>query len=195
MKEAVKGLATYGMVMSVIGVMVAAFLVGLPSLLRSKNINIEFSIYTGATLMFLVSFGWFVFSHTLYQKNKTEDVTGVKNMIKIGSYIIGSGQVFVFAISLIVGVVFIIFGLLAYGLTFTIIGGFFMIFPSLLLDGIRKKHSGKVKAWIIFKYLIIGLILASCVVNMFLPERVWQIILDMLLYALTLISYISLVHL
>ena len=110
LKEAVKGLATYGMVMSVIGVMAAAFLVGLPSLLRTNDSIIEVCIYSGATLMFLVTFGWFVFSHMLYQKNKTEDVTGVKKMIKIKSYIIGSFEAGIFALVLIFGIILIAFG-------------------------------------------------------------------------------------
>ena len=91
LKGAVNFLAIYGLVMSVIGALVAVFLFILPLIL---NLTYVVGIYTGATVLLLVKFGWFAFSFMLYQKNTTEDSNGVKKMIKIGSYIIRSGQVF-----------------------------------------------------------------------------------------------------
>ena len=89
LKGAVNFLAIYGMVMSVIGALIAAFLFFLPPLL---SMNSFVGIYTGASVLLLVKFGWFAYSFMLYQKYTDEDFTGVKKMIKIGSYIIGSVQ-------------------------------------------------------------------------------------------------------
>merc|ERR1719318_2075054 len=114
--------------------MISAFMVGLPSLIRTCCIADVF-IYSSAALMFSAMLGWFVFSHMLYQKNMTKDLTGVKKIIKIGSYIIGSGQVLVLAISLLFGMVIIISGpgFNVIGFSMTFVGGLFMIFPLLLL--------------------------------------------------------------
>ena len=162
-----------------------------------KYANIHVEIYTGAPLLLLVKLGWFVFSFMLHQKYTAKDISGVKKMIKIGSYIIGSVQVGVFALYLVFGIILIAVGSVGsetgsgykviVGGIMTPIGGFFLVFSSLLLHGIRKNHSRKIKAWIMFKCVFIGLLHASIVRNMFLPEKVWQKILGLFLYALTLL--------
>ena len=151
LKQAVNFLAIYGMAMSVIGALVAVFLFLLPLIL---NINLYVGIYTGATFLLLVKFGWFAFSYMLHQKNTAEDFTGVKKIIKIGSYIIASVQVGIFVLMLLFGIILTNFGrgYKVMGCIMALIGVFFLIFPSLLLDGIRRKHSGKIKTWIIFLY-------------------------------------------
>ena len=190
--------------MSVIGAVVAAFLFFLPLILST---DASVGIYAGATFLLSVKIGWFVFSYKLHQKNNAEDVTGVKKIIKIGSYIIGSVQVGIFALLLVSGIILIAIGTeipsaigskyyVLFGGIMTPIGGLFLIFPSLLLHGIRTKHSGKVQAWIIFKCVILGLILPVCIVNSFLTGEVLLIILSALFYTLTILysSAMVIVH-
>lgn len=183
LKGAVNFLAIYGMVISVIGALIAAFLFFLPLLL---SMNSFVGIYTGATVLLFVKFGWFAYSFLLYQKNTAEDFTGVKKMIKIKSYIIGSFEAGIFALVLIFGIILIAFGpgYKVMGCIMIPIGIFFLIFPSLLLDGIRRKHSGKVKAWIIFKVVIFGLFLCQCVVKLFYTGKLLFIILQIIAFTL-----------
>eukprot|EP00091_Calanus_sinicus_P022498 TRINITY_DN7148_c0_g1_i1.p1 TRINITY_DN7148_c0_g1~~TRINITY_DN7148_c0_g1_i1.p1 ORF type:complete len:136 (-),score=23.95 TRINITY_DN7148_c0_g1_i1:57-464(-) len=107
LKAAVNFLAIYGMVISIIGSLVAAFLFLLPLIL---NVDLYVEIYTGATFVLLTKFGWFAFSYKLHKENTTENFTGVKKMIKIGSYIIGSVQAVFFALMVIFGIILIVFG-------------------------------------------------------------------------------------
>jgi hypothetical protein len=127
-----------------------------------------------------------------------EDFTGVKKIIKIGSYIIGSVQVGIFALMLLFGIIFITFGpgYNVMGCILALIGVFFLIFPSLLLDGIRRKHSGKVKAWIIFKFVILGLILPLCMVKLFYAGQFEMTILQTIAFTLGFIycSGLVIVH-
>ena len=115
-----------------------------------------------------------------------------------GAELYCSVQVWIFTLLLVSGIILIAIGSetpsaigsgykVVFGGIMTPLGGFFLIFPSLLLDGIRTKHLGKVKAWIIFKIVILGLILAVCVVNMFLTGQVLLIIPGWLLYTLTIL--------
>eukprot|EP00091_Calanus_sinicus_P019365 TRINITY_DN482_c0_g2_i3.p1 TRINITY_DN482_c0_g2~~TRINITY_DN482_c0_g2_i3.p1 ORF type:complete len:249 (+),score=58.90 TRINITY_DN482_c0_g2_i3:79-825(+) len=183
LKRAVNFLAIYGMVMSVLGAMGSVFLFILPMLFGITDLA---GIYTGATVLLLVKFGWFVFSFMLHKKNTAEDFTGVKKMIKIGSYIIGSVQAGFFALLLIFGIIFITFGpgYNIMGYIMMPLGGFFLVFPSLLLDGIRRKHSGKVKAWIIFKFVILGLVLAMCMVKLFIAGQVLSTFIQLIMFTL-----------
>ena len=141
-----------------------------------------FVFYTGAPILLLVKLGRFAFSYMLHQKNTAKDITGVKKMIKIGSYIIGSVQVWIFTLLLVSGIILIAIGSetpsaigsgykVVFGGIMTPLGGLFLIFPSLLLDGIRTKHLGKVKAWIIFNFVILGLILSLCMVKLFVRYK------------------------
>eukprot|EP00091_Calanus_sinicus_P019358 TRINITY_DN482_c0_g1_i1.p1 TRINITY_DN482_c0_g1~~TRINITY_DN482_c0_g1_i1.p1 ORF type:complete len:252 (-),score=56.85 TRINITY_DN482_c0_g1_i1:107-862(-) len=186
LKRAVNFLAIYGMVMSVIGAMGAVFLFILPMLFGMTGVAGLAGIYTGATVLLLVKFGWFVFSFKLHQKNTAEDFAGVKKIIKIGNYIIGSVQAGFFALLLIFGIIFITFGpgYNIMGYIMMPLGGFFLVFPSLLLDGIRRKHSGKVKAWIVFKLVFLGLFLAMCMVKLFIAGQVLSTIIQLIMFTL-----------
>jgi len=183
LKAAVNFLAIYGMVISIIGSLVAAFLFLLPLIL---NVDLYVEIYTGATFVLLTKFGWFAFSYKLHKKNTNENVTGVKKMIKIGSYIIGSVQAAPFALLVIFGVILIAFGqgYKVTGCILTPIGIFFLIFPSLLLDGIRRKHAGKIKAWIIFNLVILGFVLALNMVQLLFAGQFLTTILQIIVFTL-----------
>eukprot|EP00092_Neocalanus_flemingeri_P037580 GFUD01040916.1.p1 GENE.GFUD01040916.1~~GFUD01040916.1.p1 ORF type:complete len:261 (-),score=39.05 GFUD01040916.1:63-845(-) len=160
LSRAVKYLGLYGLVMSVIGVIGAVLLFALPSILglhQDADPNLLGGLYGGAVFSMLINIGWFIFSHILVERNRNNDIEGVKRMIKIGSYIIGSLQAIYFAILLIIGLIFVSIGSggmgIAGGIIMTI-GGIFLIFPSLLLHGIRTNSPGKVKIWIIVQFVI-----------------------------------------
>ena len=70
------------------------------------------------------------------------------------------------------------------GCIMTPIGAFFLIVPSLLLDGIRRKHSGNIKAWIIFKFVISGLVLSLNMVKSYFTSHVLINILQIIAFTL-----------
>eukprot|EP00092_Neocalanus_flemingeri_P031142 GFUD01033829.1.p1 GENE.GFUD01033829.1~~GFUD01033829.1.p1 ORF type:complete len:261 (-),score=43.90 GFUD01033829.1:390-1172(-) len=171
LSRAVKYLGLYGLVMSVIGVIVAVLLFALPSILglhQDADSNLLGGLYGGAVFFLLINIGWFIFSHTLIERNKNNNMEGVKTIIKIGSYIIGSLQAILFTILVIVGLLYVSFGsseivLVIVGGIIITIGGIFLIFASLLLHGIRTKSPGKIKVWIIVQFVYFGLVLFSSI--------------------------------
>eukprot|EP00092_Neocalanus_flemingeri_P020945 GFUD01022693.1.p1 GENE.GFUD01022693.1~~GFUD01022693.1.p1 ORF type:complete len:261 (+),score=38.57 GFUD01022693.1:93-875(+) len=169
LSRAVKYLGLYGLVMSVIGVIGAVLLFALPSILglhQDADPNLLGGLYGGAVFFLLINIGWFIFSHILVERNRNINIEGVKRMIKTGSYIIGSLQAIAFAILLINGLIFVSIGSggmgIAGGIIMTI-GGIFLIFPSLLLHGIRTNSPGKVKIWIIVQFVLFGLVLFASI--------------------------------
>eukprot|EP00092_Neocalanus_flemingeri_P037579 GFUD01040915.1.p1 GENE.GFUD01040915.1~~GFUD01040915.1.p1 ORF type:complete len:261 (-),score=35.64 GFUD01040915.1:63-845(-) len=169
LSRAVKYLGIYGQVMSVIGAIVAIVLFALPSILglhQDADPNLLGGLYGGAVFFLLINIGWFIFSHILVERNRNINIEGVKRMIKTGSYIIGSLQAIAFAILLINGLIFVSIGSggmgIAGGIIMTI-GGIFLIFPSLLLHGIRTNSPGKVKIWIIVQFVLFVLVLFASI--------------------------------
>ena len=90
-------------------------------------------------------------------------------MIWIGSYIIGSLHLVLYSLLIIFGFLLILFkpDYKGIGCMMILTGGFCLIFPSFLLDGIRTEDPAKVKAWIIFKFSRLGLLLFGGVVGRF----------------------------
>eukprot|EP00092_Neocalanus_flemingeri_P049009 GFUD01056182.1.p1 GENE.GFUD01056182.1~~GFUD01056182.1.p1 ORF type:complete len:253 (+),score=36.56 GFUD01056182.1:71-829(+) len=161
LSRAVKYLGLYGLVMSVIGVIGAVLLFALPSILglhQDADPNLLGGLYGGAVFFLLINIGWFIFSHILFERNRNNDIEGVKTMIKIGSYIIVSLQPIYFAILLIIGL-----GMGIVGVIVIAIGVVFLIFASLLLHGIRTNSQGKVKIWIIVQFVFFGLALFASI--------------------------------
>eukprot|EP00092_Neocalanus_flemingeri_P092159 GFUD01116964.1.p1 GENE.GFUD01116964.1~~GFUD01116964.1.p1 ORF type:complete len:272 (+),score=33.85 GFUD01116964.1:93-908(+) len=183
LSRAVKYLGLYGLVMSVIGVIGAVLLFALPSILglhQDADPNLLGGLYGGAVFFLLINIGWFIFSHILVERNRNINIEGVKRMIKTGSYIIGSLQAIAFAILLINGLIFVSIGSggmgIAGGIIMTI-GGIFLIFPSLLLHGIRTNSPGKVKIWIDEQFVLVGLVLFASILGLVLFASILGLVL------------------
>jgi len=161
--KAVKSLAIFGMVLSVLGILVAIFVSVLPSIFLSLSGShpdmapLLGGLYGFAAVWLLIHIGWFAFSFILLNRNKKNDTTGVKKMVKLGSYIIGSIETLIFAAVSIFGIVMMILHFPIYYIIIILVGVFLLIFPCLLLDGIRTKNPGKIKVWIIKKFVLFGL--------------------------------------
>ena len=84
-------------------------------------------------------------------------------MVKIGCYVIGSVEVVGSALGLLTGVIFLCLPQFSryfyFGIGMLVVGGIWLIFPSLLLHGIRTRSPGKIKPWIIFRIVCLALTL------------------------------------
>lgn len=161
LSNAVKYFAIFGMVMAVLGIIGGVILFALPFLLGLQLPLLE--IFGAAIFILLINVGWLYFSALLNQKNTTNDVEGVKKMVKIGCYIIGSVEAVVSALGLLTGVIFLSLPQFSryfyFGIGILVVGGIWLIFPSLLLHGIRRRSPGKIKPWIIFRIVCFALTL------------------------------------
>jgi len=158
--DAANSLGIYGMVMSVLGLIGGAMVFVLPFIPQLGLFGFEM-LGVGAAIL-LIKGGWFYFSYQLYKRNSNNDAQGVKKIIKIGSYIIGSFQAICSAIALLYGTTLLVLmsvygGFSVFGIVLTIVGGIWLIFPSLLLHGIRTKNPRKMKPWIVFKIVMLCL--------------------------------------
>ena len=159
--EAVNILAIFGIIMSLIGAVAAGCIFPFPSILECGVRNCEYKtslpmIYSLAVFVILVNIGWFTFSSYIYEKNKIHGIKGVKKIIKIGCYVIASMLSLKCAISLLFGLVTLVnqeqwnmVGFIVMSL-----GLIRLIFTYLFLHGIRTESPGKIKAWIIFEFVI-----------------------------------------
>merc|ERR1712215_29041 len=90
---------------AVLGIIGGVILFALPFLLGLQLPLL--GIFGAAIFILLINVGWLYFSFLLNQKNTTNDVEGVKKMVKIGCYIIGSVEAVVSALGLVTGVIFL----------------------------------------------------------------------------------------
>merc|ERR1712215_412896 len=159
LSNAVKYFAIFGMVMAVLGIIGGVILFALPFLLQLPLLE----IFGAAIFILLINVGWLFFSALLNQKNTTNDVEGVKKMVKIGCYIIGYVEAVVSALGLVTGVIFLclpkVSGYFYFGIGMIVVGGIYFIFPSLLLEGIETRNPRKIKPWIIFRIVFFALTL------------------------------------
>jgi len=170
LSNAVKTLAMYGMVKSVLGVVGAIFFFffAIPSISKSlvgPDISLRIGgLYGGAAIFLLVNIGLFGFSLILLKRNKNNYTIGVKQMIKLGSYIIGSIEALLFSGFPIFGIVLIsVINIPIPGVIMTFVGMFLLLFPCLLLAGIRTKNTKKIHSWIIFKFVFFCIIVSAAV--------------------------------
>jgi len=163
LSSAVKYLGNFGMVMAILGIIGAVILFALPFLL---GLQLQLpGIFGAAIFILFINLGWLYFSYLLNKKNTNNDVEGVKKMVKIGSYVIGSVQVVVSSVLLLTGIIFLSIPHFSpyfyFGIGIAVAGGLCLICPSLLLHGIRTKSPGKIKPWIIFMIVCFALTLIS----------------------------------
>merc|ERR1712215_616575 len=145
---------------AVLGIIGGVILFALPFLLGLQLPLL--GIFGAAIFILLINVGWLYFSALLNHKNTTNDVEGVKKMVKIGCYIIGSVEAVVSALGLVAGVIFLSlpkFSFGHFGIGMLVVGGIWLIFPSLLLHGIQRRSPRKIKPWIIFRIVCFALTL------------------------------------
>jgi len=174
LSSAVKYLGNFGMVMAILGIIGAVILFALPFLL---GLQLQLpGIFGAAIFILFINLGWLYFSYLLNKKNTNNDVEGVKKMVKIGSYVIGSVQVAVSSVVLLAGIIFLsipqVYLHFSFDIVMLVVGGIWLIFPSLLLHGVRTRSPGKIKPWIIFMIVCFALTLISALVGSFLGGNI-----------------------
>ena len=79
-------LAVYGSVMAFIGMIGGGISFALPFLIKIQQSVISQTLFSSAFIIIWMMLGWLFFSIYLYEKNSNNDMEGVKQMMKIGSY-------------------------------------------------------------------------------------------------------------
>merc|ERR1712215_406503 len=132
------------------------------------------------SVFLLLQVGWFIFSCFLLKKNRNNNILGVKSMIKIANFIIGSVEALLSAIVTIFSIGSFIYLVFEqdpyYHGNLVILGVFVFIFiaslmiltlASLMLHGVRTSSPRIMKPWIIFKKkffcFFLAVSLASCI--------------------------------
>jgi len=184
--DTVQCLTIQGMLMAVLGLVGGAIHIALTILKELEFCN-EFNdvLMKGTAFShLLIHPGLFLYSYMLYKKNTNGDVEAVKEMIKIGCYFSGYVQAAFFATVLLAGIIllicylFLFYGSFHLAITLTLFGGILIIFPFLLLHGIKQRSPKKIKTWIIFQFVILVLCLISVCTSYFLldPCLLWTIL-------------------
>merc|ERR1712183_740744 len=129
------------------------------------------SLYGVGAVVLLMNIGMFIFSFKLWKAINSDNMMGMRNLIKIGCYIMGGLELVSIALSgVVTPILFIILelartwnyrydnGLFIGLLTIPIIiSGGFMALISLMIHGVRKFKPGLVNIYIIFKIVIFTL--------------------------------------
>merc|ERR1712002_325476 len=187
LSNAVRYLGNFGMVMAILGIIGAVILFALPFLL---GLELQLLGFFGAAIfILLINLGWLYFSYLLNKKNTNNDVDGVKKMVKIGSYVIGSVQVVVSAVGLLTGIIFLSIPQFSscpghIGIGMLVAGGLCLICPSLLLHGIRTRSPGKIKPWIVFKIVCFALTLITVFTGSILERSFLKLMFQLLVIIL-----------
>merc|ERR1711997_139869 len=109
------------------------------------------SLYGVGALVLLMNIGNFIYSFKLWKAINSDNMMGMRNLIKIGCYIMGGLELVAIAL---LGVNGLFIGLLTIPI---IISGGFMALISLMIHGVRKFKPGLVNIYIIFKIVIFTL--------------------------------------
>jgi len=117
------------------------------------------------SVFLVIAVGYFIMNFFLRKKNRDNNFKGVKKMLTLICSISAVLMILLFSIDLIL-------------ITYNIMNGIFipthfsaivfipaLVFCCLLLHGIRKGRSGFVKAFLVFKYTIFGLITACIAIS------------------------------
>ena len=143
--SAVRCLAIYGLVISVLG------MIALPLILRIKQSVIIDGIFGTATILL---FWWFFFSYLLYKTNKNNEVGDLKNLIKIGCYAIGLVEILFMVVGFFIGIcIFDLWHNPLYSLPI-LFEGIWLIPQSLFIHGLRTSNPSMIEPWIIFNCVL-----------------------------------------
>jgi len=181
LSDAARFLAKYGMVLSGLWFTGGVIMLVLPLVVfvpRDSNKIVGLSF-----IILLINIGWFIFSYLLNKRIKSNDLTGVKKMMRIGSTLIGLFQSMVASVGLLSGIYLLVIRCTEF-LTFCkyfsntnvkifpiiiiSVGGLWIIVSYLLLHGNRKRSPGSIKLWILFDFVLSALfLLIGFVVSLF----------------------------
>jgi hypothetical protein len=170
----------FSMVVSVIGIIVVAFYFALPSMVRLPTFRVDV-MYGHVGLLLPLEIGRFSFNLILLSKSKSHDMVGVKNIIRIGSYIIGSVLAAVCVVTIVTKSVLISNGQVHHNeAIFSIVfESFILIFAVCLLIGIKTVGAKKIRAWIIINFLLFSIIIVALIILLQVtgsnPLRIGQI--------------------
>jgi len=127
------------------------------------------SLYGVGAVVLIMNIGMFIYSFKLWKAINSDNMMGMRNLIKIGCYIIGGLELVAIAASGVVTPIFFIIyelssfyrynnGLFLGLLTIPIIiSGGYIALISLMFHGVRKFKPGLVNIYIIFKIVIFTL--------------------------------------
>jgi len=126
------------------------------------------SLYGVGAAVLLLNIGMFIYSFKLWKAISSDNMMGMRNLIKIGCYIMGGLELLsIAAAGVVTPILFIIYELSAFYrydelsiglLTIPIlISGAYIALISLMIHGVRKFKPGLVNIYIIFKIVIFTL--------------------------------------
>ena len=171
----------FSMVVSVIGIIAVAFYFALPSMVRLPSLLADV-MYGHAGLLLLLEIGRFSFNLLLLNQSKNHDMEGVKNMFRIGSYMIGSLLAAVCIVTIVSKSVLISNGPMDHkeAIISIVFESLILIFAVILLISIKTVGVKKIKAWIIINFLIFSINIIALIVLLQVtginPFRIGQII-------------------
>merc|ERR1711911_540527 len=117
------------------------------------------------SIFLVIAVGYFIMNFFLRKKNRDNNFQGVKKMLTVICSISAVLMILVDAVPLIL----IMYGVMNGLFSPTIFSAVYLVpdlvFWCLLLHGIRKERSGFVKAFLVFKYTIFGLITACIAIS------------------------------
>merc|ERR1719219_428061 len=126
-------------------------------------------LYGVGAAMLLLNIGMFIYSFKLWKAINNDNMMGMRNLIKIGCYIMGGLELLTIAVSgVVTPIIFIIYevssfyrysnGLFIGLLTIPIIiSGGYIALIALMIHGVRKFKPGLVNIYLIFKIVIFTL--------------------------------------
>jgi len=188
LSSAVTYLGVYGVVGALLVTTIASYLIypHLFLVLGGHVVSgVSALIVAGVSVFLLIQVGWITFSCFLLKKNRSNDIIGVKCMIKIANFIIGSVQAVLSAIAIFFSIGFIIYYVyitssqheedpyyqLSNLVTIGVLAVIFIIsllilsLASMLLHGVRTNSPNRMKPWIIFKIVLFCFFLVGSLVT------------------------------
>jgi len=110
---------------------------------------------------------------TLHKKNTNNDMVGVKKIIKIGSFVIGSVQSVISALEVLIGFIILKHDSVKFGVILIVTGAIWLIVSIRLLYGMWRR-SPRVKPWIKFMFGMIPLFILVASLDNFLHNTLLE---------------------
>jgi len=117
------------------------------------------------SVFLVIAVGYFIMNFFLGKKNRDNNFQGVKKMLTVICSISAVLMILLFSVPLILIMYNMMNGVFIPAHFSAIVVIPALIFWCLLLHGIRKERSGFVKAFLVFKYIIFGLITACIAIS------------------------------
>jgi len=107
--------------------------------------------------LLVIAVGFFLLSFFLRKKNKDNNLKGVKKILTVFCSISAVFMILVYSVPMFLNV--------GFGNFTGLINIPFIIFSCLLLHGIRKEKSGYVKAFLVYHYVVFGILMAAAIIG------------------------------